>query len=111
MSVYGAGSKYLGRTEKEAEWRRFHAPQAPGNSHCAPTVTTISVSRDRAVCQSPPIRPPNALATSGLVDEPGWVSVDRHTLATRFPGVYAVLTRPSSIWISAPGVTSERSAG
>ena len=83
--------------------------QQPENQLSA--VTTISVSRDRAACQSPPIRPPNALATSGLVDEPGWVSVDRHTLATRFPGVYAVLTRPSSIWISAPGVTSERSAG
>lgn len=38
----------------------------------------------------PPIRPPNALAASGLVDESGWVSVDRHTLETRFPGVYAV---------------------
>src|ERR1039457_5685189 len=37
MPVYGAGSKCLGRTEKETKWRRFHAPQAPGNSHCAPT--------------------------------------------------------------------------
>src|SRR5271169_892765 len=24
-------------TEKETEWRRFHAPPLPGNSHCAPT--------------------------------------------------------------------------
>jgi hypothetical protein len=23
--------------EKETEWHRFHAPQAPGNSHCTPT--------------------------------------------------------------------------
>jgi uncharacterized protein (DUF1810 family) len=38
MPVYGAGSKYLGCTEKETEWLRFHAPQAPGNSHCAPTL-------------------------------------------------------------------------
>jgi hypothetical protein len=37
MPVYGAGSKYLGRTEKETEWLRFHALQVPGNSHCAPT--------------------------------------------------------------------------
>jgi hypothetical protein len=29
MPVYGAGSKYLGRTEKETEWLRFHAPQPP----------------------------------------------------------------------------------
>jgi len=38
----------------------------------------------------PPIRPPKALEGSGLVDESGWVRVDRHTLQTRFPGVYAL---------------------
>jgi sulfide:quinone oxidoreductase len=38
----------------------------------------------------PPIRPPSALDASGLVDESGWVRVDRHTMETRFPGVYAV---------------------
>ncbi len=38
----------------------------------------------------PPIRPPRALAGSGLVDESGWVRVDRETMATRFPGVYAL---------------------
>jgi hypothetical protein len=37
MPVYGAGSKYLGLTEKETEWLRFHEPQPPGNSHCRPT--------------------------------------------------------------------------
>jgi len=46
MPVYRAGSKYLGRTEKETEWRRFHAPQAPGNSHCAPTGFAISFAPD-----------------------------------------------------------------
>ena len=29
MPVYGAGSKYLGRTQKETGWLRFHAPQPP----------------------------------------------------------------------------------
>ncbi len=38
----------------------------------------------------PPIRPPRALAKSGLVDESGWVRVDRNTMETRFPGVYAL---------------------
>jgi len=38
----------------------------------------------------PPIRPPRALAQSGLVDESGWVCVDRETMETRFPGVHAV---------------------
>ncbi len=38
----------------------------------------------------PPIKPPAVLAASGLVDGTGWVQVDRNTLETRFPGVYAV---------------------
>ncbi len=38
----------------------------------------------------PPIRPPRALSDSGLTDESGWVRVDRHTMETRFPGVYAI---------------------
>jgi sulfide:quinone oxidoreductase len=38
----------------------------------------------------PPIRPPRALADSGLTDESGWVRVDRGTMETRFPGVYAI---------------------
>lgn len=38
----------------------------------------------------PPIRPPRALSGSGLVDESGWVRVDRRTMETRFPGVYAI---------------------
>jgi sulfide:quinone oxidoreductase len=38
----------------------------------------------------PPIRPPRALRDSGLVDESGWVRVDRQTMATRVPGVYAL---------------------
>jgi sulfide:quinone oxidoreductase len=38
----------------------------------------------------PPIRPPLALSDSGLTDESGWVRVDRHTMETRFPGVYAI---------------------
>jgi sulfide:quinone oxidoreductase len=38
----------------------------------------------------PPLRPPRVLQGTGLVDEGGWVRVDRHTLETGFPGVYAV---------------------
>jgi sulfide:quinone oxidoreductase len=38
----------------------------------------------------PPIRPPRVLAHSGLTDESGWVRVDRGTMETRFPGVYAI---------------------
>jgi len=38
----------------------------------------------------PPIRPPHVLANSALVDDSGWVRVDRHTMETRFQGVYAI---------------------
>lgn len=38
----------------------------------------------------PPLRPPRVLAASGLVDESGWVKVDRETLETRFAGVHAI---------------------
>jgi sulfide:quinone oxidoreductase len=38
----------------------------------------------------PPHRPPQVVRESGLVGESGWVSVDRYTLETRFPGVYAI---------------------
>ena len=44
MPVYGPGSKYLGRTENETEWRRFDVPQAPGNSHCAPTFSDVTIA-------------------------------------------------------------------
>jgi sulfide:quinone oxidoreductase len=38
----------------------------------------------------PPHRPPAVVARSGLLGEHGWVAVDRATLATPVPGVYAV---------------------
>ncbi len=38
----------------------------------------------------PSLRPPRALAESGLVDESGWVRVDRQTMQTKFPGVHAI---------------------
>jgi sulfide:quinone oxidoreductase len=38
----------------------------------------------------PPHRAPRVVRDSGLVGESGWVSVDRHTLETRVPGVYAI---------------------
>ena len=38
----GRDQKRPGPGEKETEWRRFHALQAPGNSHCAPTALGAS---------------------------------------------------------------------
>ncbi|MGH9369424.1 MAG: NAD(P)/FAD-dependent oxidoreductase [Thermoanaerobaculia bacterium] len=35
-------------------------------------------------------RAPHVVREAGLTDESGWIPVDRHTLETRFPSVYAV---------------------
>jgi len=38
----------------------------------------------------PPHRPPKVVRDAGLVGESGWVSVDRHTLETSYPFVFAI---------------------
>jgi len=38
----------------------------------------------------PPHRAPAVLKEAGLLAESGWIPVDRHTLATRFPDVFAI---------------------
>lgn len=38
----------------------------------------------------PPHRAPRVVRESALASDTGWISVDRHTLETRFPGVYAL---------------------
>jgi sulfide:quinone oxidoreductase len=38
----------------------------------------------------PPHRAPSAAREAGLLSESGWIAVDRNTLATRFPGVFAI---------------------
>jgi sulfide:quinone oxidoreductase len=38
----------------------------------------------------PPHRAPAVVRDSGLLAESGWMSVDRHTLQTRWPNVYAI---------------------
>lgn len=38
----------------------------------------------------PPHRAPEPVRVAGLADDSGWIPVDRHTLTTRHPGVYAI---------------------
>jgi sulfide:quinone oxidoreductase len=38
----------------------------------------------------PPHRAPRVIRDAGLVDDSGWIPVDRDTLHTAFPGVYAI---------------------
>ncbi len=38
----------------------------------------------------PPHRAPQAVRDAKLTEDSGWIAPDRHTFATRFPGVYAI---------------------
>ena len=38
----------------------------------------------------PPHRVPSVVRSSGLTGDSGWIAVDRHTLQTRWPNVYAI---------------------
>lgn len=77
----------------EARSIRFHP--ATLIARCEPGAReVVTAGGDRVVhdllAAVPPHRPPSALRGSGLVNEAGWIPVDRHTLATSFEGVYAV---------------------
>jgi sulfide:quinone oxidoreductase len=65
-------------------------------------VTTVDADRKRLTFANgtqvdfdllayvPPHRAPAVIRESGLTSESGWMSVDRHTLQTRWPNVYAI---------------------
>lgn len=64
----------------------------------------------------PPHRAPAVVRDSGLTRESGWMSVDRHTLETEWPGVYAigdVVSIPLALGKPLPkaGVFAHREAG
>jgi sulfide:quinone oxidoreductase len=63
----------------------------------------------------PPHRPPDVMSKTDLVNEDGWVTVDRHTMETDHAGVYAIgdITRiPLEVGKPLPmaGVFAERQA-
>jgi sulfide:quinone oxidoreductase len=70
--------------------------------HPAHQVTAVDADRKRLTFANgvqvdfdllayvPPHRAPAVIRDSGLTAESGWMSVDRHTLQTRWPNVYAI---------------------
>jgi sulfide:quinone oxidoreductase len=70
--------------------------------HPAHQVTTVDAAERRLAFSNgartafdllafvPPHRPPAVIRESGMVSDTGWVAVDRHTLETRWPRVYAI---------------------
>jgi len=60
-----------------------------------PTSKTLRFSNNAEVHYDflvfvPPHVAPKVVQEAGLTGETGWVPVDRHTMTTRFPGVYAI---------------------
>ena len=54
------------------------------------TFANSAVAEFDLLAYVPPHRPPRVVRESGLTGESGWVAVDRHTLETRIPQVYAI---------------------
>jgi len=91
MAVAGLEASVAVRTMVERKGIAYHPEHQIARAEGRRVHFTDGASLDfDLLVYVPPIRPPSALASSGLVDETGWVRVDRHTLETRVPGVYAV---------------------
>jgi sulfide:quinone oxidoreductase len=91
MGVAGPEASAAVRGMLEARGIAYHPEHQIARAEPGRVVFTDGAAVDAdLVIYVPPIAPPAALAGSGLVDESGWVRVDRHTMATAFPGVYAV---------------------
>lgn len=70
--------------------------------HPAHQLAAVVVDRKRLVFENglevdfdvlacvPPHRAPAVVRNSGLIEASGWISVDRHTLQTKWPNVYAI---------------------
>ena len=103
VSIYAAESAPMGVAGPEAsdgvrgliEEREIAYYPQHQISEVEPAAGTLKFSSgaearyDFLVYVAPHVAPP-VVARAGLTGESGWVSVDRHTMETRFPGVYAI---------------------
>jgi sulfide:quinone oxidoreductase len=91
MAVAGAAASAAVRGMVEQKGIAYHPDHLIARAEPGRVLFTDGVTADfDLLVYVPAIRPPSALANSELVDDSGWVRVDRHTLETRFPGVYAI---------------------
>lgn len=83
------GQRWLGErfSERGIAW---HAPRAIERLEPGRIVYADAALECDLALVVPPHRPPTVVAGSPLAGEGGWIAVDRHALATRFPGVYAI---------------------
>ena len=91
MGVAGPEASAAVRGMVEQKGIRYQAEHLIARAEPGRVLFTDGASADfDLLVYVPPIRPPRVLANSALVDATGWVRVDRQTMETRFPGVYAV---------------------
>jgi sulfide:quinone oxidoreductase len=77
----------------EAKGIRYHTEHAVTHVDTAARLihfTNGKTSLFDLLAYVPPHRAPAVVRESGLTAESGWVPVDRHTLETKHPGVYAI---------------------
>ena len=91
MGVAGPDASAAGRSTLEAQGIAYHPEHQIARAEQGSVAFTDAATVDSdLLVYVPPIAPPAALRGSGLVDESGWVRVDRHTMETSVPNVYAV---------------------
>ena len=76
--------------QKGVQYHPEHQVQAVDGTSRRITFTKGATAEYDLLLYVPPHRVPTAVRESGLVGESGWITVDRHTLETRFPFVYAL---------------------
>ncbi len=93
MPVAGPQVSAQVRQMIEANGIRYHPEHAVTRVDSAASLVHFANGKhalfDLLACV-PPHRAPSVVRESGLTGETGWVGVNRHTLETAFPGVYAI---------------------
>lgn len=93
MPLAGADNSRMLRTMVEAKNIGYHGEHAV--THVEPEKKRIhfanGVTADfDLLAYVPPHRAPQVVRDAGLLGESGWIPIDKHTMATKFPQVYAI---------------------
>jgi sulfide:quinone oxidoreductase len=93
MPVAGPQVSAQVRQMVEAKGIRFHPEHAVAEVDAAARVVHFANGKQAhfdLLAYVPPHRAPTVVRESGLTGESGWIPVNRATLETKFPGVYAI---------------------
>mgnify|MGYP000399784023 CR=1 FL=1 len=93
MSLAGPENSRMLRTMVEAKCIDYHPEHAV--THVEPDQKRLHFANGASadfdlLVYVPPHRAPKVVRDAGLVGESGWIPVDKHTMVTKFPQVYAI---------------------